>query len=480
MGKEKLIFTLSGIRGIAGKELNYNIVKKIAIAYGTWLKSKDKRVILGKDTRPSGRKIEEAVIEGLILSGCTVINLGVCPTPIVIHAKSVYNVPGGIIITGSHNPQEWNGLKLLSTSTFLNKQELELISNKVNTIDLISYSLEKKKLHKYIKSINPIPEYIKELYKFLDFKGVKGKNNLKVVIDTGAGAGKYATPQILRELGCQVKLINNDLLVQGIFPRKIEPIEKNLRDIIMEVWQGKYDIGFAYDSDADRVAIIGENGICYPEDIGLALIAEHYFKNNSDSGKELIFVTNLASSLRFEVIAEKYNAQVVRTPVGERNLTEKIDALKKEEITHSKKRLIFGGEGSCGGVIFPYFNNTRDGIFATAKIIEILAKSERKISDLISDLPQYYSHREKIDIRNKDPKLVIELVKRELLQEGEEVEQIDLDLRCGKEKEWFVLIHPSNTEPVIRVISEAKRKSLARVHCEATAELVKLVITDVN
>ncbi|MFX0141729.1 MAG: phosphoglucosamine mutase, partial [Candidatus Hodarchaeota archaeon] len=141
-----------------------------------------------------------------------------------------------------------------------------------------------------------------------------------------------------------------------------------------------------------------------------------------------------------------------------------------------KNRLVFGGEGSCGGVMFPYFNMTRDGIFAAAKIIEILVKTGEKVSKLVEKLPKYYSYRAKINIKNVNTKLIINNLKTELKEEGELVEQIDQDLKFGQEKEWFVLIHPSNTEPIIRVITEAKRESLARVYCEATSELVKLVI----
>ncbi len=474
MERENLIFTLSGIRGIAEKALDFNITKKITIAYGLWLDGKNTQVVVGKDTRPSGEIIEKAVIEGLITVGLEVINLGVCPTPIIIHAKNKLNIPGGIIITGSHNPQEWNGLKLLSTKTFLNNNDLKEISIKLNEIDLNHYPSIKVNRNRYIKTLDPIKDYIQDLYKYIDYKGIIAQNDLSVVIDTGAGAGKVATSQILSKIGCKVKLINDDLLVNKIFPREIEPIEENLKDLIMEVWQGNHDIGFAHDSDADRLAIIGENGICYPEDIGLALITDYYLKNNSDRGKEIIFVTNLASSLRFEVIAERYGAQVIRTPIGERFLIEKMNELIEDP---SKNCLVFGGEGSCGGVIIPDFNNTRDGIFASAKIIEILVKTGKKVSELVSTLPKYYSYREKINIKNKNINEIIRLLKKELLEEGEEIEQFNLDLRFGKEKEWFVLIHPSNTEPIIRVISEAKRKSLARVYCETTAELIKLEIS---
>jgi phosphomannomutase len=476
MEQNNLFFTLSGIRGIVGKEFNPNIVKKIVIAYGLWFEGKDKRIIIGRDTRPSGKKIEKAVIEGLIVTGFKIINVGICPTPIIIHAKNNHNIPGGIIITGSHNPQEWNGLKLLSKINFLKKADIEQIKNNSNKIDLNSYSFKKRKVNDHLENLNPYMNYIQDLYKYIDYEYVKNQNNLKVVVDTGAGAGKFATPQILEGLGCKVKLVNNNLLVNGTFPRGIEPIEKNLRDLIMEVWQRKFDIGFAHDSDADRLALVGDDGVCYPEDIGLALITDYYLKKYYNLGRDVIFVTNVASSLRFEALAEKYSAKIIRTPIGERFLTARMDDLIEEESNDPENRLVFGGEGSCGGIMFPYFNKTRDGIFAAAKIIEILVETGKKISDLVSLLPRYFSHRKNINIKHKDIKLIIELVKKELTDEGEYVEQIDQDLRIGKGNKWFILIHPSNTEPIIRVISEAKRESLARVYCEVTTELIRLII----
>lgn len=474
MERKNLVFSLSGVRGLADKYLTFNIVKKIAIAFGLWINGKEKKVIIGRDTRPSGFFIEKALIEGLILSGFKILNLGICPTPVIIHTKNKLNIPAGIIITGSHNPQQWNGLKLLSTQTFLSSNDLERISIFLDNIDFNLYNNnELRKIHS-IETLNPISDYIQDLLSYIDHLEIKQKNRLRVVIDSGAGAGKFVTPKILNELGCHTKIINNDLVLNKDFPREIEPIKENLKDLIMEVWRGKYDIGFAHDTDADRLAIIGENGKCYPEDIGLAIITKNYLQNIKDKDKEVFIVTNLASSLRFEAIADKFNAQVIRTPIGERYLIKKMHELLSNS---SKDRLVFGGEGSCGGFIVPHFNNTRDGIFAAAKIIEILVKTGKTISQLVAELPKYYLYRTKINIKNINIPSVIKNIKTELMNEGKKVEQIKNDLKFGKEKEWFVLIHPSNTEPVIRVISEAKRESLARVYCEATAELVKLLIS---
>jgi len=474
MDGNNLIFTLSGIRGHAEKDLTFNTIKKIAIAFGLWINGKDKEVIIGRDTRPSGSLIEQALIEGLNFSGFKILNLGICPTPVIIHAKNKLNIPAGIIITGSHNPQQWNGLKLIAAKTFLNTDDLEIISIYLENIDLNSHNKDQLSKVQNIETLNPIRDYIQDLLSHIDHLEIKHKNNLRVVIDSGAGAGKLVTPKVLNELGCHTKVINNDLLVNKDFPREIEPIKENLKDLIMEVWQGKYDVGFAHDTDADRLAIVGENGICYPEDIGLAIITKSYLENYKDISKKIFFVTNLASSLRFEAIVEKYNAQIIRTPIGERFLTEEMDGLISNS---SKNRIVFGGEGSCGGFMFPYFNNTRDGIFAAAKIVEILVKTGKSISQLVSELPKYYSHRVKINTKNIDITSLIKKIKTELINEGEKVEQINNDLKFGKGKDWFVLIHPSNTEPVIRVISEAKRESLARVYCEATAELVKLIVS---
>ena len=473
MEDKNLIFTISGIRGIFGKGLNSLIVKKIAIAYGLWLKSDNKTVIIGRDTRPSSKVIEKAIIDGLTSADCRIINLGICPTPVIIYTKNKLNIPGGIIISGSHNPPEWNGLKLLSTKTFLKNYELDEISKIKNKINLKEFKTDKLYQSIISEKFNANRDYIQDLYNFLDFKNIKNKNNLRVVIDNGAGAGKVVTPQILEGLGCEVKSINNDLDEKNNFPREIEPIKKNLNDLITIVLEDKYDIGFAHDCDADRLAIIGDDGTCYPEDIGLALITDYYFKKHSQDNKKVIFVTNLASSLIFEALAEKYNAQVIRTPVGERYLAEKMEKLIEVEKTSS---IIFGGEGSCGGVMIPQFNNTRDGIFAAAKIVEILVETKEKISNLVSKLPKYYAFREYINIENKDLKKIIKKLKINLTLEGENVSQIDLDLRFGQEKDWFVLIHPSNTEPIIRIISEAKKRSMANENLLTTAERVKSIM----
>ncbi len=476
MEEKELIFTISGIRGIVGENLNSDIAKKIALAYGLWLKNTDKTVLIGRDTRPSGVILEKAIIEGLTHAKCNIINLGVCPTPIIIYVKNKLNVPGGIIITGSHNPPEWNGLKLLSTKTFLNNSEVKEITKLLSNKKLDKYFQTAPSQPKITEKSNAIDDYLEDLRGVINFESIKTRNKLKVAIDTGAGAGKVATPKILEELACEVKLINNDFS-NNSFPREIEPIERNLKDLINMVLERGYDVGFAQDCDADRIAIIGDDGTCYPEDIGLALIAEYLFKQYNQDDKKVIFVTNLASSLMFEALAEKYSAYVIRTPVGERFLAEKMDNLIKKEDSSS---IIFGGEGSCGGVMIPQFNNTRDGIFAAAKIVEILVKTNEKISNLVSKLPKFYAFREYINTENKNLKKIINQLRKDLMTDGANVNQIDMDLRFGQGSNWFVLIHPSNTEPIIRIISEANNENLAKKNLTKTSERVKSIVSSLN
>jgi len=472
--EKDLVFTISGIRGIYGKSLNSDIIKKIAIAYGQWLKGNNKEVVIGRDTRLSGEAVEKIVIEGLVSANCKIINLGICPTPVIIYTKNKLDTTGGIIISASHNPPEWNGLKLLSYKTLLKNSELNEIHDIVKEIDLKSFKMLKSEKSPAIKNFNFIQEYIQDLYKFINVNYIKEHNNLNVAIDTGAGAATEVTPQILKDFGCTLKIINNELDEKGNFPREIEPIEKHLTELKKLVLEGSYDVGFAHDCDADRLAIIGNDGTFYPEDIGLALITDAYFKKFNDSGYNMIFVTNLASSLIFEALAEKYGAQVIRTPVGERYLAEEMDKLIRSE---NETSIIFGGEGSCGGVMFPQFNNTRDGIFAAAKLVEILVETKEKLSDLVAKLPQFYSIREYINIKNINLNSIINQVKDALILEGYDVTQIHNDLRFGQGNEWFVLIHPSNTEPILRIISEAKNKPLANENLLITAQKVKFILS---
>ncbi len=476
MKNDNLIITPSGIRGIVGEGLTVPTVINIVSAFGQWIQKFGIEVIIGRDTRISGEMLESAVISALVSVGCKVINLGICPAPVLIYTKNKLKVPGGIIISGSHNPPEWNALKFLSQQTFLSKAELEEITE-ISDSDKINYATWDTLSQ--IKVIDPIDDYLSDLLKHLESDSIKKKNKLKVVVDTGAGTAKDIVPKMLESLGCVVKVINNELLEGNDFPRNPEPVESNLESLIEIIKNGQFDVGFAYDCDADRLGLVGNDGQWYQEDIGLALIAEHTFNELSEEKKKGIFVTNVASSLMFDSIVNKYNGSIIRTPIGERYLAEKMFLIeeKKEELNISKGSFIFGGEGSCGGVMFPSFNNARDAIFATAKIIEILVKSGEIISDLISKLPMFYSKRVNVSIHGKDLEIIKHELKNHKITQGKVFSEIGQDIKVLYPDQWFVLIHPSNTEPVIRIISEAKSEDLAEKLVQFITQIVQKTST---
>jgi phosphomannomutase/phosphoglucomutase len=414
----ELIITPSGVRGVVGESLTRDSALELAKAFGSWAKTK---VIIGRDTRKSGPMLEQAVIEGLTSQGCDVVNTGVMPTPVIIHSKNKLGIKAGIIISGSHNPPEWNALKLMSEISFTSQEEIEEIKKEIG---------KEGSSKGEVISHDPLEDYVNDLLTHVKTRNCK----IKVALDTGAGAGKIVTPLILERLGCEVTLVNNEF-INNEFPRDPEPVEKNLGKLIDLMKQGRHDIGFAHDCDADRLAVINEQGELYQEDAGLALITKHEGRGT--------FVTNSASSLVFEAIMGKEN--VIRTPVGERHLAVKMSELPGK---------VFGGEGSCGGVMFPKFNNCRDGIFGAAKIVEILARTGKKISELVGELPRFYSERRILKDIN------IEETMNQLKKKLEDYEVIDNDVKVSGE-DWFVIAHPSNTEPIIRIISEARTKEKA-------------------
>ncbi len=465
----KELFILSGIRGHINT-FSSELIEKIAISYGLWLKNKDQRkVIISRDTRPSSKGIKESVIKGLLKTSCQVYDVGISPSPITIFTKNRLKISGGIIITGSQNPPEINGMRFLSNKTYVNDHELKEINSLSEHLDYSQYNKKSINISENVIRMNAIPEYLNNLYSKIKPNRTKDRGNLKIIVDTGAGTCKEIVPELLKSLGCEVIEINSIVTGNNKYPRKLSLNEKNLELLIKKVWEEKADLGLAYDINGHRFRIVGDDYKCYAKDISLALIAEDFFRKHS---KKCIFVTNIASSLRLDKIANEYDVKVIKTAIGEFFI-----ALKMESVMREKPNmLVLGGEGTSGGVIIPNFNNTRDAIYATAKLIEILSEGDKTISSLVSGLPKYFKFIEKINIEGIEIKPLIKRVKEELLSEGEKVFQMGNDLRIDKDCKNFVLIHPSTTEQSIKVIAEAKRKSLARILSQTTAKLVEINI----
>jgi phosphomannomutase/phosphoglucomutase len=471
---EGLIISPSGMRGVWQKNLPPYVVLRFCEAFGTWLKETTNKenpmVLIGMDTRTTGPILKHAVISGLLAVGCNVIDTDVCPTPVLMFGHKYYQCDGTVIISASHNPPEYNGIKCLAPSgTFLSREELEQINKWFIYGDPVYVPWYK---YGILRKENPWYQYVALMMRFIDLDAIKKRNQqkqIKIVFDPGAGAGTKKTDEILRTLGCNVVSINENL-VNNQFPRSFEPIKEHLTDLEKKMAEIKADVGFAHDCDADRIALIDEKGYCLPEDIILAIIVNYMLEQLHTKYKHITLVTNCASSITLEKLGEKYHANVIRTPVGERYLASKMmDLLKNNPDEH----LVFGGEGSCGGVMLPVFNNARDGMFAAIKVIEILAKTGKTISQLVDELPKFYTRRIKITLQSSSAESIMTKLKKTLTEQNIKFDEIDQDVRIAdtKKDEW-VLVHPSNTEPIIRIISEAPTDARAIELCNQMNEQI--------
>ncbi|RLI24779.1 phosphoglucosamine mutase, partial [Candidatus Bathyarchaeota archaeon] len=340
---DAVIFSSSGIRGVFNKTFTLEDAVKISVSFAELIG--EGKIVVGRDTRPSGKPIAEAVIAGLTSMGRDVVDVEVAPTPTILHAIRDLKAAGGIVVSASHNPPEWNALKLAGPDGLLLGEEYYTrIKNKIYA-EAISGGRPR-----YIGSLrlwNPLPSYFKSILGYIDRESIK-LNPVKVAVDCGGGAGALATPILLRELGCEVKTIHCHTC--GFFPRPLEPNQETLGDLSRFVVSTGSDVGVAHDCDADRIVCVNEDGEVLRPDEGFALIVEGVLREKPEG----LVVTNVATSLLVEAVAERYGAKVVRVAVGEANVV--------REMVRCKATV--GGEGSSGGVILPAVHYVRDGPLA--------------------------------------------------------------------------------------------------------------------
>ena len=425
----ELIKSISGIRGIVGKTLNKTEVNSYSNIFSSIQPIGD--ILLARDTRPHGKKLYESILKTLTRTGRNVVDCGIIPTPTAQFIIKEKKLSGGIVVTASHNPVEWNGLKFLDNDgCFLNANKMEkLLSEDPKPInhDKLGYIIESKSAYQ-----NHIQNILR--LNCIDINKIKNKK-FKVVVDTVNGAAYKALPEILEKLNCNIIKIycSND----GTFPRGTEPIPSNLNDLSNAVIKNNADIGFATDPDADRLAIVDNNGNAIGEESTLVLALESYLKYYKDSQK---IVTNLSSSMAVDVIAHRYNSTVERSSVGEINVVEKMKELSSS----------IGGEGN-GGVILEESHLGRDSLVASILILNHLAQSNLSIDKIVGNIPVYKMIKDKIALKND---IDFEYVKR--IFKNEKVTFIEFDgLKIIWESKW-IHIRKSNTEPIIRIISEAK------------------------
>lgn len=443
-----LIKSISGIRGTIGGNVGDNLTPidavKFASAYGSWVKSqveKDEyRVVVGRDARISGEMMQQLVMNTLVGLGIHVIDLGLSTTPTVEMAVPMEHADGGIILTASHNPKQWNALKLLNEKgEFLNGEEgakiLEIAES--NTIEFADVD----DLGEITVNDAYIDLHIDEILdsKWVDVEAVKAAN-FKVVVDAVNSTGGIAIPRLLEAMGVEVVKLYCE--PNGQFPHNPEPLKEHLGDICKLVVEENADFGIVVDPDVDRLAFIDEKGNMFGEEYTLVAVADYIL--GKEKGNT---VSNLSSSRALRDVTEKHGGTYQASAVGEVNVV----TLMKET------QAIIGGEGN-GGIIFPEFHYGRDSLVGAALFLTHLAEKKITVSQLREEYPAYFMSKNKIQLT---PELDVDaiLVEMEKKYANEEVSTVD-GVKIDFPNNW-VHLRKSNTEPIIRIYTEAKSQQEA-------------------
>lgn len=455
-----LIKSISGIRGTIGGKPGMGFtpidIVRYTTAFGMWLKRQSQKdkfiVVVGRDARISGELVKNIVVGTLQSLGIDVIHLGMATTPTTELAVIDYNADGGIIITASHNPKNWNALKLLNNKgEFLSASDGEQILN-IASNEAFQYS-EVDDLGNIYEDQHALKKHIDNILslKLVDLEAIK-KANFKIVVDGVNSIGGIAVPELLTALG--VKQIHKIYCEpNGHFPHNPEPLPEHLADISETIIKEKADIGFVVDPDADRLAIINEDGSMFGEEYTLVAIADYVLSNNPGNT-----VSNLSSSRALRDITEKYGGNYTAAAVGEVNVVEKM----------KETAAVIGGEGN-GGVIYPDSHYGRDALVGIALFLTHLAKSGKKCSVLRKKYPLYYMSKNKIELSDEiDINNIFLRIKNHY--SNEEITDID-GVKVDFEDKW-VHLRKSNTEPIIRIYSEAKSLMEAE---KAVTEFKKLI-----
>ncbi|MEQ9592091.1 MAG: phosphoglucosamine mutase [Cyclobacteriaceae bacterium] len=455
-----LIKSISGIRGTIGGAPGTGLtpvdIVKFTAAYGTWIKArKGKKIIIGRDARISGAMVNSLVCSTLQGLGLHVVDLGLSTTPTVEIAVNLEEADGGIILTASHNPQEWNALKLLNEKgEFISGEDgaevLALAENEsfdfASVLKLGSYKKSDKYIAKHVALVKKHP--------LVDVKAIK-KAKFKVVVDAVNSTGGIAIPLLLEELGVK-KIKKLYCKPTGHFPHNPEPLPEHLKEISKVVKKEKYDLGIVVDPDVDRLALIQEDGKAFGEEYTLVAIANYVLKNYLGNT-----VSNLSSTRALRDVTELAGHEYHASAVGEVNVVTKMKEVNA----------VIGGEGN-GGIIVPDFHYGRDALIGIGLFLSHLAKSKLSASELRKTYPSYYISKNKIELT---PELDVDHVLTQIKEKyaAENVNTIDgVKIDFEKEKEW-VHLRKSNTEPIIRIYAESSSEVKAN-------DLANKIIDDIK
>lgn len=462
-----LIKSISGIRGTIGGKTGDALTPvdtvKFAAAFGTWVKSRQgtrlpdgrERIVIGRDARISGEMVSNLVCATLQGMGLDVIDLGLSTTPTVEIAVPLEKAGGGIILTASHNPIQWNALKLLNEKgEFISAEDGATIL-KIATDESFDFA-PVEKLGSYDKKNKYIKKHIELILKnkLVDAKAIKN-SKFKIVVDAVNSTGGISVPQLLKALGVK-KIAKLYCDPTGKFPHNPEPLPENIKAICKVVKKGKYDLGIVVDPDVDRLALIQEDGKPFGEEYTLVAVADYVLSRRKGNT-----VSNLSSTRALRDVTEKAKGKYTAASVGEVNV---VTAMKQT-------KAVIGGEGN-GGVIFPELHFGRDALMGIALFLTHLAKSKMTASELRKTYPNYFISKNKIELTpqiNVDD--VLEKVKNKYAQEKvNTADGVKIDFE--KEKEW-VHLRKSNTEPIIRVYAESQNEKKAD-------ELAQRIINDIK
>jgi phosphomannomutase len=440
-GTAELMVSVSGIRGRVGGALTPEVVARYAAAFGAWsiARGASRQVVVGRDSRVSGPMFHRIVVGTLQLVGCDVIDIGLTTTPGCQLAVEHHHAAGGLMLSASHNPIEWNALKLIGPSgLFLDATEGAAMRALVEqgtpyaAWDEIGRVIEDAGVAaRHVESVLAIP--------YIDVDGIRARR-FTVALDCVRGAGATVMPLLLERLGCRVVAINME--PDGRFPREPEPIPENLGELRRLVEESGADVGLAVDPDVDRLALVADGGRAIGEDYTLALAARLVLRHRRGP-----LVTNLSTSLVVEDAARAAGVEAVRAPVGEVNVAMRMRELKAP----------IGGEGN-GGVILPEVHLGRDAPIGAALVLQLLLEEGRPLSAIVGSLPRYVIVKDKLARPNASLDTVYAALKSAFPDATTDTQD---GLRLAWPDRW-VHVRPSGTEPIVRVIAEAPDEAGAR------------------
>ncbi len=458
-----LIKSISGIRGTIGGKVDENLtpldVVKFTSAFGTWLQNnknkKDLTLVVGRDARISGSMVNSLVTATLQGLGIHVVDLGLSTTPTVEVMVPELNADGGIILTASHNPKQWNALKLLNEKgefiTGENGTEVLALAESqdfdyAEVDDLGKYETRDDGFDIHIQKILDLP--------MVDAEAIKAKK-FKVVVDAVNSTGGIAIPQLLEELGCEVVKLYCD--PNGHFPHNPEPLKEHLGDICELMKTEQADVGIVVDPDVDRLALVDENGELFGEEYTLVAVADYLLRHQKGAA-----ISNLSSSRALRDVARNLGSEYFASAVGEVNVV----TLMKE------KNAVIGGEGN-GGIIYPELHYGRDSLVGVALFLTHLAKENKTVSELRATYPSYFMGKKKIELT---PDIDVDslLTKMEKEYQTEDISTID-GVKIDFENNW-VHLRKSNTEPIIRIYTEAFSQEEADQLGDEMIEKIKSLI----